>query len=336
LNTFKTKREREREAGAIVSVLHNKLQDGWNPINDTVPEEDEREEISITKAFDNVLSIKRSYITPRTYKTYYDHINLFKKWLVQKKLDKLYVQNITNVHLMKYLDYLLRDKKYCGKTYNGHLGILKCFFNAFLERNYIEKSPVVGIKQVRQDTGKNTTYSHLEEKLLEKYMYAHERDFYYTTRFVRFCFFRRSELSKLQIKHINWDNKTIIVPSESAKTRTQDSITISRTLEKCIIEMGILDLNPDMYVFGKNFLPSLNKLKRVDDFSDRQRMINRENNIKTECTFYSWKHTGAVDLYNRTKDPYTVMRQCRHSDIKMTMIYLRSMGCGVNEQVREW
>ena len=47
-------------------------------------------------------------------------------------------------------------------------------------------------------------------------------------------------------------------------------------------------------------------------------------------------HTGVVDLYNHTKDAYIVMRQCRHSDIKMTMIYLRSLGCGVNEQVREW
>ena len=36
------------------------------------------------------------------------------------------------------------------------------------------------------------------------------------------------------------------------------------------------------------------------------------------------------------KNAYIVMRQCRHSDIKMTMIYLRSLGCGVNEQVREW
>lgn len=77
-------------------------------------------------------------------------------------------------------------------------------------------------------------------------------------------------------------------------------------------------------------------MKRIDDLSDKQRVVNKENNIRSECTFYSWKHTGVVDLYNHTKDAYIVMRQCRHSDIKMTMIYLRSLGCGVNEQVRDW
>ena len=334
INQLKTKREREREAGSIITALHLKLQDGWNPLTDKT--EEETVDMTVSQALDEMLSLKKSYITPRSYKTYYDQLNLFKKWLVIKKYDKLFVYNLTGNQALQYLDYLLKVKGYCGKTYNGHLGVMKSFFNAILEREYIKKNPFEGIKQVRQDTGKNTTYSAAEEIKLEAYMYEHERNFYYTTRFVRYCFFRRSELSKIQIKHINWENKTIIVPSDSAQSRVQDSITISKTLEKCIREMGILSLDPNMYIFGKNFIPSFDKLKRVDDFSDMQRYINRKNNIKEECTFYSWKHTGAVELYNLTKDPYTVMRQCRHSDIKMTMIYLRSMGCGVNEQVREW
>jgi integrase len=339
INQLRTKREREREAGAIVTALHLKLQDGWNPITDK--SEDEHEDLTVSQALDSILALKKSYITPRSYKTYYDQLNLFKKWLVIKKFDKLFVHNFTAFQALQYFDWLLGDKGYCGKTYNSHLGTLRSFFNSILERQYIQKNPLESIKQVRQDTGKNTTYSHAEEKLLEKYMLKNERNFYYATRFVRYCFLRRSELAKLQVKHIKWDNKTIIIPSESAKSRVQDSITISKTLEKCINEMGILDLDPNTYVFGhshpgRQFKPTMMKMNRVDDFSDRQRKINKLLNIKEECTFYSWKHTGAVELYNLTKDPYTVMRQCRHSDIKMTMIYLRSMGCGVNEQVREW
>ncbi|OJV40821.1 MAG: hypothetical protein BGO29_14730 [Bacteroidales bacterium 36-12] len=335
INKFKTKREREQEAGSIITALHLKLKDDWNPITNKT-EKQEYRDITTSEAFDDILSIKKAFITPRSYKTYYDQTNLFKKWLNIRKLDKLFVQNFTNFYARQYFDWLLRDKGYCGKTHNGHLNTLRSFFNALSERQIIKQSPINGIKKLPEDQGKNTNYSTDEEKRIIEYLLKNDIKFYYATRFVKYCFFRRSELAKLQVKHIRWENKTIVVPSESAKSRIQDSVTISKSLEKIIESMEILKLNPDTYVFGKHFSPTLKKLNRVDDFSDRQREVNRELNVKKECTFYSWKHTGVVELYNIVKDPYVVMRQCRHSDIKITMIYLRSLGCGVNEQVREW
>lgn len=335
INQFKTKREREREAGGIITALHLKLKDGWNPITDKT-EQSDHQEMTTSQALDDILSIKKAFVTPRSYKTYYDQINLFKKWLQIRKVDKLFVQNFTNFYARQYFDWLLRDKGYCGKTHNSHLNTLRAFFNSLVDRQTISVTPLHGIKKIPEDQGKNTTYSAIEEKKITEFLLKNDVRFYYATRFVKYCFFRRSELAKLQVKHIRWENKTIIVPSESAKSRIQDSVTISKSLEKIIEQMGILELDPNMYVFGKKFLPTLNKIKRVDNFSDRQREINRELKIKQECTFYSWKHTGVVELYNIVKDPYVVMRQCRHSDIKITMIYLRSLGCGVNEQVRGW
>ncbi len=335
INQLKTKREREREAGGIITALHLKLTEGWNPITDKV-DKDDHQDVTISQALNDILSIKKAFITPRSFKTYSDQLNLFYKWLQIRKFDKLFVQNFTNFYARQYFDWLLRDKKYCGKTHNGHLNTLRSFFNSLHDRQIISISPIAGIKKLPEEQGKNTTYSMDEEKRITDHLLKNDYRFYFATRFVKYCFFRRSELAKLQVKHIKWENKTIVVPSESAKSRIQDSVTISKSLEKIIEKMGILELDPDMYVFGKNFVPAVKKLCRVDDFSDRQREINRELKIKPECTFYSWKHTGVVELYNIVKDPYVVMRQCRHSDIKITMIYLRSMGCGVNEQVREW
>lgn len=193
---------------------------------------------------------------------------------------------------------------------------------------------------MRQDSGKNTAYSEHEEKIFKESVKKSDFNFYLATRFVKYCFLRRSELSLVQVKHINWQNKTIVIPSENSKSRIQDSVTIPKTLEKYIIKSGILEMEPETYIFGNgrrgDFKPGLNKMKRVDNFSDMQRKYNKELGIKPEATFYSWKHTGVVELYNLTKDIHVVMRQCRHSDIKMTMIYLRSLGCVASEQVREW
>jgi len=335
INSLKTKRERRAEANALVEAITALLKKGWSPITNTMEASENIQPKTISAAFDEIFEIKKAYLTSESIRTYKNQIDLFKGWLVKKKLDHLYTQNFTADHARKYCDWMLRDKKYCGKTYNGHLTMLRTFFTEMVNRKYLPTSPVAGFKFVRQEVGKNTTYSEVDEKKFEEIRYKNP-EFYLATRFVRYCFLRRTELAKLQVKHISWSNKTIIIPSKNAKSRVQDSVTIPGTLEKLIELSGLLHLDPETYIFGKYFKPATKAINDLDDFSDRQREVNRVLGIDKGRTFYSWKHTGAVELYNLTKDPYTVMRQCRHTDIKMTMTYLRSLGCGVNEQVRGW
>lgn len=333
INRYKTKAKRTKEALAIIEALMDKLSAGWNPFTG------ETNGVKDTTTFDamfEILQLKKSYITARSYKTYYDQINLFGKWLIETNHDSLYAYNITPIIARQYFDWLLKVKRYSGKTYNSHLTTLRTFFNALVERGYIHSTPLEGLKTVRQTTGDNTTYSKEEEDMLIEAMSAEDPWFYLATRFVKYCFLRRPELARVQAKHINWESKTIVIPAENSKSRRQDSITISKTLEALIEDYRLLELRPNTFIFGKGFSPSPVRMKRVDDFTDLQRAYNKRFNVKAECSFYSWKHTGAVELYQLTKDPYVVMRQCRHTDIKMTMIYLRSMGCGVNEAVRGW
>lgn len=336
LNLIKNKKERDQAGRSLIVAVTLDLQDGWNPITNAVDKLPENK--TVVECMDEMLVLKKSYITDRSYRTYKDNLKLFYSWMKGAGLMDLYIHNFTRHHAQQYLDWLLVTKNYCGKTHNGYLGSTSTFFAAIQER-YPIQNPFKGIKSLPEDVGKNTTYSSEEETLITDHLLEHDYNFYLATRFIKYCFLRRTELSKLQIKHIRWDNKTIVVPAKSAKNRNQDSVTIPATFEKILIESGILKLNPEMYVFGhpgKFFKPSLEKIKRLDDFSDKQREINQLLGIKPECSFYSWKHTGTVELYNLTKDPYTVMRQCRHSEINITMRYLRSLGLGVNEQVREW
>ena len=332
INRLKTKKERNARASAIISALSIKLESGWSPITKKIENSQNK---TVSEALDEIFEIKSAYLTKESIRTYGNQIDLFKRWLVQEGLDHLYTQNFNSDHMRKYCDWMLGVKKYSGKTYNGHIATLRTFFSEMVDRKYMEVTPMEGFKFVRQDTGKNVTFSNEDERKFETVKRI-DPNFYLATRFVRYCFLRRTELSKLQVKHLNWVNKTITIPSESAKSRVQDSVTIPKTLERMIERSGVLNLDPDTYLFGKHFVPSAEILKRLDDFSDMQRRINDKLDISEDSTFYAWKHTGVVELYNLTKDPYVVMRQCRHTDIKMTMIYLRSLGCGVNEQVREW
>ena len=332
INRLKTKKERNARASAIISALSVKLESGWSPITRKIEHNQNK---TVSEALDEIFELKSAYLTQESIRTYESQIALFKRWLAKANLDHLFTQNFNSDHVRKYCDWMLGEKKYSGKTYNGHIATLRTFFTEMVARKLMSESPMAGFKFVRQETGKNVTFSASDELKFEKVRKLNP-NFYLASRFVRYCFLRRTELRKLQVKHLNWSNKTITIPSASAKSRVQDSVTIPKTLERLIERSGVLNLEPEMYLFGKHFNPSAEILKRLDDFSDCQRKINADLGISLDCTFYAWKHTGAVELYNLTKDVYVVMRQCRHTDIKMTMIYLRSLGCGVNEQVREW
>ena len=335
INYLKTKKEREAEAKAIEHSLLEKLEKGWNPFTNEIKTSSER--LTIVEALEMTLELKKNTLTESSKRTYTNIFNFFKAYLVKRGLDNLYIYNFTLSIARSYFDYLLTERKHVGFTYNTHLRVIGSLFSSLEERGVISVNPCRKIKTIAVEKGKNTTYSSIEEEKFIKYARAPKYSgFLLATRFVKYCFFRRSELRGLQVKHINWENKTIVIPSENAKSRIQDSVTIPKTLEKFISDSGVLNYSPETYLFSKKYSPGRIKINNDGRFTYGQRIINKHLKIKSECSFYSWKHTGVVELYKLTKDPYTVMRQCRHSDIRVTMTYLRALGCGVNEHVREW
>jgi integrase len=149
-----------------------------------------------------------------------------------------------------------------------------------------------------------------------------------------YCFLRRTEIIRLRIGDIDFENKTITVQSEASKNRKQECVTIPSEFEPILYEMGLNLLPKHWYIFSYNLSSGESRLAKPDYITELHRKYLDFLEIGKEKTLYSWKATGASDLFNATKNPYLVMSQCRHSDIKITMIYLRSLGLQVNEQIR--
>ncbi len=78
---------------------------------------------------------------------------------------------------------------------------------------------------------------------------------------------------------------------------------------------------------------------RPDDISERHLELKIAAGLPKFAVdgkaFYSWKHTGVVAYWKVVKDIYFMMRQLRHHDMKVTMIYLKSLGLMPNEAFRD-
>jgi len=114
-------------------------------------------------------------------------------------------------------------------------------------------------------------------------------------------------------------DKIQIVGSNSKNKKTQ-YVLVTEPLRKLLVAMNIKELPGDYYLFGGE--------KKLGEqyITKHHTAVLRRLGYGTDYTLYSWKDTGACDLYLATRDIEFVSRQCRHHSLDQTKIYLAGMG----------
>lgn len=335
INSFDNITERLRRAKIVAKSLSELLKDGWNPFEKIIEAEEEKPIIKpLLESIDDLLVVVRAGLTKKSWITYRDMRNQFAKWLISKRYDKIMPDMFSEQKARAYLDYCLVEKKYSGKSHNAHLGFLKSIFTKLLDRSIVKVNPFAKFKELPEKMNENVAFTTKEREKMRTHLRLNNIRLYYAVQFIYYCFFRRTELIELRVGDINLRNNSIRIPGRNAKNGRSESVTIPKSFEPVLYEMGVDRLPQHWYVFGQNFESCEERMAKTDYFTDAHRAELKKVGIRNDCTFYSWKHTGAMQLYLATKDPYVVMRQCRHRDISITMIYLRSLGLLVDEAVR--
>lgn len=336
INYYKKKVDRLREGNALCEMWKNKLEMGrYNPFKVgrlatpiAIPGD-------ITKALDTIIELKKATLKKKSIRNYTDIRNMFVTWLIDNSLHKIKLYQFTDQFAQAYLDYLLLDRNYSGKSHNNQLGILKSFFNVMKQsgRKWITVNPFEEFKELPADVGNNLAYSVEEARELLQYFRGADKRMYYIVHFTLHAFIRKTELCEIKVGDIDWTNRTIRLRAGETKNRKQESVTIPDQLLEIIREMGLDLAPPNFYIFGRSLQTCEHRCPRPDDISDRHLQLKKKAGLWKDDgkAYYSWKHTGVVAYWNKLKDPYALMRQCRHSDLQTTMIYLKSLGLMPNE-----
>lgn len=372
INYAKSKQERIKLGNALVLYFKKKLESGWSPfrMEERAPTDTPA---TIREAINMILQLKKSSLKGKSIGNYEDITNMFLKWCTRYGYDSYPLHKFTGNIAQAYMDYLLVERKYSGKSHNGQLGILKAICSAMVGKNgkpgrwsqVIQINPFAGIESLPESVGRNVAYTEEEARALMQWYRAKDIRLYYAASIMFHCYIRKTELSELRVRDINWTERTIIVNADSAKNRTQESVTIPEGLVPILEEMKLRTYPPDYYIFGKGMETTRQKICKADVLSDRhllavnairkpkdykiksdqlkvlqQFMYEHEEayeairRISYDKTFYSWKHTGVVMYWQVVKDVYYMMRQLRHREMATTMVYLKSLGLMPNEAFR--
>jgi integrase len=235
---------------------------------------------------------------------------------------------------MKYMDYLSNRIK--GRTWNNHLSFMRIFFNLLVNRDIITKNPFGKIKkQTETQSVKNIAFSEHERLLLLHYLKPNDLQLYYFVQFVYYCALRPKEISMLRIKDIDFTRRNIFVSADVSKNKKGESIVIPNSFMPIINEMNLQKLDKNLYIFGFGNVPGVEYNRLYDKLTAKLKIIITNLNINPNCTLYSFKHSGVINLYYATNhNILEVSRHCRHSDIGITQNYLKSLRFMDNSAVR--
>lgn len=313
-------REREKYAKKMIAAINQKLDNGWSPFY----EDTNVKYKSVEYCAELFLKMQQREVeegvkrtdTLRSYKSFLD---LFLKYLKDKKLMLKFVIEIDTFVIQNYLDYLFYDRKNSARTYNNHLKFLNTFFLWCKTKNFINANPAESIKPKAKLQKKREV---LADEVKAKVRTLHDTNFHYYVlcMLTYYCFIRRTELTKLKVGDVYLHGGYIVIDGENSKNRKTESVTIPNNLLDDLAEHLAKAKADDFLFSANNFIPGTKQLtpKKI---SDTWANFRKKEKFDSKFQFYSLKDTGITDLLNSGIPAIKVRDQARHYDLKITESY---------------
>jgi hypothetical protein len=330
---LKTKDEREKYAAKLIQYINSNLTSG--NVLDSQPKEDTTRNIGTHRYFIDVLneafSIKKKSIQQKKtlvlYEMYTRFITLY---LEEKGKGRIEVEDFDTKEAVSLFDWLEEDyhrrnkKLMSNRTYNNYKGFIFSLFNEMVHREHLFKNPIRVIKERKIKESANLPFdTDSKRKILDHLKKSGKFDLYYFCKFIYYTLGRPTELIKLQCKHV-MEDKIMFKGGLSKNSKTQ-FIPITEGCRDLLKEMGVYQAPPEGYLFSRTGVGGKSATGE-NQFGQRHTAVIRELGYGLEYTLYTWKDTGACDLYLATKDIMLVKTMCRHASVQETEIYLRGLG----------
>jgi integrase len=255
-------------------------------------------------------TIKQFAYTKRVIERFMINEGIDRNFLL-RNLNKAFAQRLT-MYLKKNDD---EKKAVSNKTHNGIITIFHTAIETLreLDASLFATNPIA-VKKL--NVVKNTHAAYTLYQLTEFSKVITDKQLLLFIRMIYFTLSRPKELSFLKVGHIQMEFRQMLIAGDEAKTCVEKYVGINNELAKVIEESGILNYPHEYFVFTSEGKPGQVKVG-VNYFTKRFRTYLNDlgfKKINSRYTLYSFKHSGAIQLYRKTKDISIVQRQCRHAD----------------------
>lgn len=314
INNIASKKERYDFAAKQIAKINAFLQEGYRFKNEKIR--------YVFETLDELLEVKKQTLRTRTFHSYSSTVLLYKKVMEDEILT-----NVKVLQILKFRDFLVKNRK--NVSVNSYMGHLKTLFAEAVKRGYILENPVQKIGSLKEEISfQNKAFTQkLKSEIIEKV--KEDTELWLAIRLLYYCFIRPNEIRQLKFCHFDMINQHILIPSAISKNGKTEHVTIpNHFLQE--LKSEISGKNQNAFLFSKD---GGSTPFGTNTLANRHRKILEELNLYGEYTLYSWKHTGVVDAYRNGVDIKSIQLQCRHHNLSMTDVYLKSLGLYLNKAI---
>jgi integrase len=288
------------------------------------------EDSTVYQAYQYYKRVKQKDLRGSTIDLYSSYVRHLEQFLLklerapkERKHPEFKLSAITIVIANLFFDQLQQG----GRYRNNMLGFMKSFYTFFIDRELIGKNPFARLKDVPVDEseGHRPFTTNEAVALREDMLSSKDEQLWLFCQFMYFLFLRPGqELRLLMIGDIL--DRQVRVKSTHGKNRRTGYVDIPKVLEESIQHYKLRSYPKHHYVFTADQRPGPVPAGINYFYKRHVKYLKSHGLFGFDYDLYSWKPTGAIALYQHTKDLLRVQRHCRHSTPDQTYTYLRKYG----------
>lgn len=301
LNYIQDLRQRTKEANVLKRVLLQKLKGGWNPLGESILDD----EILFLDALQFALEKKKANLSNKTYLGYRGTLNFVIKSTQGECLDYLAMKDVKRSHIRIVMDRIKNERVWSNKAYNKNLNYLKAILSELLDWDVIETNPAHGIKNLKESvTTANVPATIEQHKIIKHHLSENHPNFLRFIQTIYHTGIRPKEILSIKIGMLDLNNDRIVLPANITKTDIDRIVPINPHLKRIFLDMEVGMYPKDFYLFGSfrqsgkgnigkhlDFICGTTPIKR-DTATRRWKRIVKDG-LGIDVTMYSNKHGGA-------------------------------------------
>lgn len=332
INRVKNKRTRYQLALELAEKINYMLANGMT-INSTVKiRSGELKNIGLLAGIDYVLEAKKDSLRRTSMYSLNSFKNKMKEFLDLNKLASMKFASINQAFIYRFLEWLKGRHKVSNKTYNNYLTSIQTVINYLYKRDrrLFVYNPAVDIDRLETETQMHAAYSQEQMTTIRKLMIEHnEMQLLLFVSFIFYSLARPNEIEQLKVSDIDLAGNRLLVPAPTAKNKNGVYITIFPPLRDLLVEHNILKYPASWFVFSITGFPGEKQVYDKYFLKKHSRILKLAglDKLNKKFTTYSYKHSGAINMWLSGIDVVDIQRQCRHKTLDQTMVYLRELDC---------
>lgn len=327
INQGTTKAERYDLANLAKTGINELLADGESPFkkSEMIGDGDK----NIISCIDNFLKfIEGGKLRKNTKRKYKIELTVFKEWLKTSGLFTLKIGEIKKQYIFEFVEYVKKRNIKSGKTVNHYLNDIRRFFNHYIDNydDYLERNPASKITRDPVEERGNIAFTQEEFEAIRSYILVTDPYLWFVCQVIYYTGLR-NEAEALEVKIGDFDlsNNLLFVEAWVAKNKIRQSITIYPEFMELLNTLNLSSYPPEWYLFGRNDKPGPVRVG-VDNFARRFRPVKKHFGLGAEYGLYCFKSTRACHLFDDGAPIRDIQMLFRHSDLYVTMKYLKSLG----------